>query len=212
MTRRVLSKQDNHDARKEYGYEWAPVADDDPRALVPPGRYSLYCIAAERIFYAVYRRAAVVLSLRIFAGPHEGTLLRRFYNVPADAKIRLGSHYWREWVIANQGVQPHRRERMAMRKFVNKLFTGEVVTVGVSWDGSALASAAYSKVARLIELLTTNEQIYAPPMPLPLPLPTPQPPPTPGLAPINSNQDEEIQRCNDSLNKLAGTAACRAAT
>ena len=139
--------------------DWEPIAADDARALVPPGEYEVVCTGAERRFYPFFGRHVVVLSLRIFDGPYIGTILERFYNVRADGRIGRGSHYWREWVIANQGVVPRRRERMAMRKFCGKLFRADVVTVEMGRDGTALAHAEYSKVARLLELVVSNEAV-----------------------------------------------------
>jgi hypothetical protein len=200
MSKPLQNKRGSHHAAEESGYEWAPIAGDDPRPLVPPGEYTLLCTDAERKMYPFYRRAAVVLSLRICEGPYQGIVLQRFYNVPADATIGRGSAYWREWTLANQGVPPRRRERMALAKFKGKLFTGEVVTVEVDRDGAALANAMYSKVARLTELLVTNEKISAAPVPMPLPspMPTPHPPPTPGSAPTNRSHEKGMQQYDDS--------------
>jgi hypothetical protein len=137
--------------------DWEPIAADDPRTLVPEGEYDVICARAERRFYAVYRRFVIVLTFRIHSDPYAGVFIERFFNVPADGKIPRGSHYFREWILAN-GVKPHRRERMAKRKFVGKLFRAQVVTVTTSRDGQDLGPAAsYSKVARLLELLVTNE-------------------------------------------------------
>jgi hypothetical protein len=88
-----------------------------------------------------------------------GIVIERFYNVLADRKIPRGSDYFREWILANGGVKPHRRERMHKKKFAGKLFRASVLTVTTNRRGIDVGGAAYSKAARLVELLATNEPV-----------------------------------------------------
>jgi hypothetical protein len=142
--------------------DWEPIAADDPRALLPVGDYQVLCTRAMHRSYAIYHRHAIVLSLQICEEPYVGIVIERFYNVPADRKIPRGSDYFREWILANDGVKPHRRERMHKKKFVGKLFRASVVTVTTNRHGVDVGPAAYSKAARLIELLVTNEPLKCP--------------------------------------------------
>lgn len=135
--------------------DWGPVAADDARALIPDGEYTVICTGARRTWYPMFRREAIVLSAKVFDGPNTGTVLERYF--PAGEKIGRGSNYYREWVIANQGIAPRRRERMPMKKFVGKLFRAQLATVVTGRDGAQLTGASYSKIARIIELLVTNE-------------------------------------------------------
>lgn len=140
--------------------EWEPIAADDPSARIPAGEYDVFCTRAERRFYAVFHRSAIVLSLKIESEPYGGITVERYYNIPRDGKIRRGSDYFREWVLANEGLKPLRRERMAKKKFVDKLFRARVITVTKNRLGQNLdASLAYSKVCQLLELLVSNEDV-----------------------------------------------------
>jgi hypothetical protein len=142
--------------------DWEPIAADDPRALVPVGNYQVLCTRAVHRSYPIYHRHAIVLTLRICEDPFMGVVVERYYNVPSDRKILRGSDYFREWILASQGVKPHRRERMHKKKFVGKLFLANLVTVTTNRHGVNVGAAAYSKAERLIELLATNDGVKSP--------------------------------------------------
>jgi hypothetical protein len=114
---------------------------------------------AEHRHYPAFHRFSVVLTLQISGGDHAGELIERYYNIPADRKVRRGSDYYREWLTGNQGNKPTRRERMHKKKFVGKLFRIRVVTVSRNHNGIELGAAAYSKASRLLELLVTNDKV-----------------------------------------------------
>jgi hypothetical protein len=147
-----------HDADED----WEPVAADDPRALVEPGDYQALCVRAQLRSYPKFHRQSIVLTFQIFDGPHAGTMIERYLSVPADAKIKRGSYNFREWILANGGMKPRRRERMPKKKFVDKLFLVSVETVRTDSHGVEVNATAYSKVSRLLELLTTNETLEGP--------------------------------------------------
>ena len=139
------------------------VAADAPRPLIPPGIYDAQCTRAERRHFMIFHRDVIVLTFRITeAGPYMGVILERFLHRPEDGKIRCGSHYYREWVVANSDELPHRRDKMARRKFVGKIFRVQVVTVSTDRNQANLGGASYSKVSRLLALVATNEAVQWP--------------------------------------------------
>ncbi len=84
--------------------------------------------------------------------------MERFY--PATKRVGRNSAYLREWVCANQDVQPRRRDRLPLSKFVGKVFTVQVDTVERTWDGRRHPRALqYSKVAAILDLQATNERV-----------------------------------------------------
>ncbi len=72
--------------------------------------------------------------------------------------VGRNSIYLREWTIANQGRLPRRRDRLPLSKFIRKLFLVKVETIERTWDGRR-HSAPYSKVAAILSLEVTNEEV-----------------------------------------------------
>jgi hypothetical protein len=138
--------------------DWAPTALDDARPLVPPGEYMALCYRTKVVYHRAFKRRLILADFQIADGEFQGTHLQRFYT--AVELVERGSSYYKEWTVANGGVAPRRRDRMAPRKLAGKVFKVEVRTVEKGWDGRALPEALrYSKVAALTELVTTNEAI-----------------------------------------------------
>lgn len=138
-----------------------PVFDDEARPLIPDGIYQAVCVKARMSFMHRFRRSLVILWLDVATGEHAGVRLERFLNV--GERVGRGSDYFHEWTLANDGEPPSRKDRMAPSKFRGKLFEVEVVTVCKDSRGKARAEPLrYSKVARIIRLLVTNEACQAP--------------------------------------------------
>src|SRR3984893_6432931 len=148
------------DVEPENSDDFAPVLADELRPLIPEGDYQAMCVAARRVNIPQFRREMVCLDMRIFDGEHEGTTLKRFLNIRRDGKIGRNSTYLREWVIANQGQAPDRKDRMTLKKFTGKLFKVSVGTVKKAFDaGIHPVGLQYSKVDAILELLTTNDGV-----------------------------------------------------
>ena len=138
--------------------DWGPALDGHQRPWIPAGEYQAFCTKSSRYPDFRFKRTVGVLRFRIFEGEHRGTVVERFFNL----KDRMSSRcaYPREWIIANNNEPPPRADRMAMRKFVGKLFLVRVVTVDRAWDGGTYPQPLrYSKVAGILALLFTNERI-----------------------------------------------------
>lgn len=141
------SNAENHDG---------PICEDDPRPLIPEGTYDAVCSHARRHLHPGFKREVIKLDLQIWDGPYNGVILSRYF--PSQSAGRRGSGFYREWTVANRGVPPRRRDRMALSKFKGKLFRVRVKTVERSWDGRTLPpSLFYSKVGEILELLQTND-------------------------------------------------------
>jgi hypothetical protein len=82
----------------------------------------------------------------------------RYYSGNTAGKRR--SNYYREWVIANQGVAPSRGDRMPYKKFTGKLFKTRVKTVtSDAYQENLPPALQYSKADAILELVQTNENI-----------------------------------------------------
>lgn len=144
-------------ARKEE-QKWAPTCDHDPAPCVPENEYLAFCKGAQQYRNPRFKRDEIALELILCDCAWAGTKLMRFFSVQTAGKKR--SNYYREWVIANQGIAPSRGDRMPLKKFTGKLFRVRVSTVCTDAYQEALPPALqYSKVAAILELVQTNEKI-----------------------------------------------------
>jgi hypothetical protein len=139
---------------------------NEHRIKVPPGRYSLKCIKANRA--SVWhegqggwgRSEKVILWFEVFEGEQMGKLLPMFLPLGSNGKVSQGSKYFISWCIAN-GLHRPRRARlkeMPPVKFTNKVFEGEVVDVKPKWrTGQEQPDLFhYSRVDILYELIIGN--------------------------------------------------------
>jgi hypothetical protein len=138
--------------------QWAPVAADDPRPRIPDGQYVAFCKRVSKYRNPRFKRDEIALHFVICEGVYSKTKLMRFYL--AETAGRLRSHYYREWVIANDGKPPARGDRMPLTRFKGKLFAVRVTTVVTDAYQEKLQPALqYSKVAAVLELLQSNERL-----------------------------------------------------
>jgi hypothetical protein len=135
--------------------EQDPICADNPRLLIPPGVYQATAVTAKRYFHPVFKRHVGEVVFEIFDGPYASKCVPRFYSLPSN--IGRLSLFYIEWTFANGGDAPRRSDRMSVKKFLGKLFRVQVETVSAAWDQGP--NVRYSKVSRVLELLTTNEFI-----------------------------------------------------
>ncbi|MGD0921687.1 MAG: hypothetical protein ABSA70_08005 [Terriglobia bacterium] len=105
----------------------------------------------------LWKREGIVVDFQILDGPFQGTVLERFYSI--TPRVGTISSFYREWVVAANRL-PRRGEHLRASKFCGKLFRVEVATVKKDWNQKELPKLLqYSKVARVLELLASNEAI-----------------------------------------------------
>lgn len=135
-----------------------PTCDRDPAPWVPEGQYLAFCKTAHKYRNPRFKREEIAVQFVLCDCKWAGTTLTRYYSARTAGRPR--SNYYREWVIANQGVPPSRGDRMPSRKFTRKLFNVRVSTVATDAYQEKLPPALqYSKVAAILELVQTNEKI-----------------------------------------------------
>jgi hypothetical protein len=135
-----------------------PICTADPAPCVPHGEYLASCIGATRYRNPRFKRDEIALVFSLVECVWAGTKLSRYYSTETAGRKR--SNYYREWVIANQGIAPSRGDRLPYKKFTKKLFKVRVATVCTDAYQEKLPPALqYSKVGAILELIQTNEKI-----------------------------------------------------
>jgi len=138
---------------KGVGAGWAPVAADDPRALVDPGEYKVLCKRATYNRNARWNRIVVTIEFQIVdEGPFFCQTIPRYLHLPLKGAAGRDSHYVREWTLANDGHAPRRNDRLPLSMFYNKVFRATIVTVTKDADGKD-RPAPYSKISQLTEIV-----------------------------------------------------------
>ena len=115
-----LSKQQLHEYQEmeEEGFEDYFVAGE-ARPLIPEGIYKARCIKIEKGIY--HGTVKIYLRFQITEPyEHEGTKL--FMAMNAFKKVPPGAKYYQQWVIANEGINSLRDDRMTPLIFKNGIF------------------------------------------------------------------------------------------
>jgi len=133
------------------------------RTKIPPGRYLLKCVKAERanIWHEGKggwgRSEKIIIWFEVVQGDHMGAVVPMFLTIGKNGRIAQGSKYFTSWCIANGLRRPlrNRLKEMPPSKFVNKVFEGEVVDVKPRWNNGAVQPEFfhYSRVDALYELI-----------------------------------------------------------
>ncbi|GAI89792.1 unnamed protein product, partial [marine sediment metagenome] len=125
------------------------------RPQVPAGEYRARVLTYD--LFSHYRFTGDLklhLHLKVLLGdddPRGHVVLTRFLNY--YEKPGSGSDYYKEWVKANGGILPSRRDRMSPAVFRGKTFAVRVVTVKNDRDRDPIeGELRYSKVGKLLRL------------------------------------------------------------
>lgn len=138
----------------------------EQRTKIPPGRYLLKCIKAQKAFVWHEGRNGwgksekVILWFEVIQGDYMGAIVPMFLVVGENGKIPQGSKYFVSWCIANGLRRPlrNRLKEMPPSKFEGKVFEGEVVDVKPKWNTGKEQPKLfhYSRVDALYELIIGN--------------------------------------------------------
>lgn len=131
---------------------------DDARPLIPDGLYQAACYHAQFVELFKFGKARkLFLWFKVYEGAHAGTrLFLAMAAPPKGGKMGVGSKMYQQYLIANGGKPPGRRDRPTMRVFKEKLFRVQVKTVVPRFeDGTPKPTQChYSIVSELLERLT----------------------------------------------------------
>ena len=122
-----LSKQQLHDFEEmeEEGFEGYFEAGED-RPLIPEGIYKARCIKIEKGIY----HGTVKIYLRFqITEPYEHEGAELFMAMNVFKIVPPGAKYYKQWVIANENINPARKDRMSPSIFKNGIFKAIVRTV-----------------------------------------------------------------------------------
>jgi hypothetical protein len=118
----------------------------EPRSLIPEGIYKLSYVKNEMNYY--HGTAKIYLWFQIIEPyEHKGTEL--FMAMNALKKVPPGAKYYQQWVIANDNINPERKDRMSPSIFKNGIFKAIVRTVKPRNKNAS----KYSVIDSLIEKL-----------------------------------------------------------
>jgi len=125
-------------------YEARKIADtekdddfeaDEIRPLIPEGSYQVCCIRIDKAA-SHFKTFKMFLSFKIVSpGLYMGTELFMAMNLidkktgKPFKKVPRGSKYFEHWVIANNNIHPHRKDRMSSKIFKEGIFEAVVRTV-----------------------------------------------------------------------------------
>ncbi|PKN39053.1 MAG: hypothetical protein CVU62_02325 [Deltaproteobacteria bacterium HGW-Deltaproteobacteria-2] len=86
--------------------------------------------------------------------PYEYEGIEIFMAMNAFKKVPPGSKYYKQWVLANNNINPARKDRMSPSIFKNGTFKAHIKTITKNKDGSHKKnSELYSVIDSLIEKL-----------------------------------------------------------
>lgn len=148
----------------------SPEEWKENRTKIPPGKYELKCIKAEKSSIWFQGKSGygqspkVILWFEVFGWEHSGQVLPMYLALSDDGKIHQGSKFFICWYIANGCRRPQRArlKEMALSKFINKIFLGKVVDVKPKFgltDPELPEGLHYSRVDILYNLLVGNSDL-----------------------------------------------------
>jgi hypothetical protein len=134
--------------------QWPIAPDTHP--LIIPGVFPAVCLKYEPFRHFRYPKTRKLhLHFQVFhddSDPKNYTDLSRFLNYSRTPG--RGSDYYKEWVIANGGNPPKRKDRMSPKIFVEKIFDVRVRTVKQDRDSDPLhRNLRYSVVGKILRLV-----------------------------------------------------------
>jgi hypothetical protein len=144
---------------------------NENRSHISPGKYNLKCIEFGKVGFWLRgkngwgKSEKIYLIFEVFEGDYQGTLLPMFFTI--SNRVPQGCKFYLCWVIANGMRKPTRGrlKEMSPKKFLNKVFEGEVVTVQPKWNVGMKANESlpelfhYSCVSMLHELVIGDPNI-----------------------------------------------------
>ncbi len=115
----------------ENGFEEEFGVSSDARAFIPEGMYEAVCTGAEVVeLYKFGRSPKLFLHFQIYEGVYKGTPLYLPMTAPTKGgKVGIGAKLYANYVIANGGKPPGRRDRLSLKVFKHRLFRVRVRTV-----------------------------------------------------------------------------------
>jgi hypothetical protein len=114
------------------------VCADNYRPLIPEGKYEAVCTGHEESFCFGKTRKLFLHFKIITPGEHLGKELFLPFNMPYDGKLKLGSKYYKTWVMVNSWQKPTRNAKMSPRIFLNKAYIVNVKTVKPQHNGAIM--------------------------------------------------------------------------
>ncbi len=129
-----------------------PISEDAPYPRYEPGIYEAWCVKSRIYRNPMLRAWKCDLEFRF--GEDDQNVVYSFLHLGNGQEPKAGrqSQYRRAWIIANDGVQPTKRQVLSKRLFVGKRFRVRIADTVKRSNGSQLgAGEIYSTVREIIE-------------------------------------------------------------
>tara|TARA_B100001971_G_C17712839_1_gene297317 strand:- start:27 stop:437 length:411 start_codon:yes stop_codon:yes gene_type:complete len=130
------------------------ICSEDYKPLLPNGIYEAQCVNYDSKFILGKTRK-VFLNFKILdSGVHNGKLIFQAFNMPYNGKIKMGSKYYKTWVMVNGWQKPSRNTKMLPRLFRNKIFKIRTWTAKPKHHGKDMPDDfLYSVVDEILEVV-----------------------------------------------------------
>ena len=151
--RKASEARKNADTQKEEDFE-----ADETRPLIPEGVYLVCCIRIEK-GASHFKSLKMFLRFKIVdPGQYLETELFMAMNLidtktnKPFKKVPRGSKYFEQWVIANNNINPRRKDRMSSKIFKDGIFEAVVKTVKPKFeDGTEKPECFYYSIVAYLK-------------------------------------------------------------
>jgi hypothetical protein len=124
-----------------------PICDDNPRPMIPPGKYEAYCSGFELCHVRRYKRTSLRLNFQLTSEPDVQLVM--FVNMGQGKGEKRGpsTKFYRLWTLFNCEA-PKRGQQMNLEVFAGKFCMVSIETVIEDAKGNALPEMLRYSVAR----------------------------------------------------------------
>lgn len=131
-----------------------PICGYDYYELIPDGVYDAQCVKYDTKFVLGKTRKTFLRFKIITEGKYHGKEVFMAFNIPYDHKIKIGSKYYKTWVMVNQWKKPTRNAAMSARLFLNKIYKIKTRTTRQKYNEKEMPdNFKYSIVDQIIEVI-----------------------------------------------------------
>lgn len=129
---------------------YTPRAGMATRLRIDPGEYKVRGIQAHEQWYGG-EVTSVKIDFEILSGLPAGLTISTWYNLKHES-LSPDTRYYREWTLANDGIEPQQNQEIPFDVFIDKTFLAEIGD-NQPRPNEKKSKKVYSKVKRLIELI-----------------------------------------------------------
>jgi len=136
--------------------EFEAAEDYPPR--IEPGKHMGKCTEVKIIYIGGRPKIRLTFLVAVDDENYDTDYVAMYCYMPKPPKRVHPAHsFYKNFVVANEGIKPKRADRMSMRIFKDKFFWVEVVDVTVDFKKEKKSEEdVYSKVKKLLKLVSED--------------------------------------------------------